>query len=62
MDHSCYFCRVFVMLFCASVHCCLWSRAGKGLTYWLSCMMSNCAFVAFPLELGSDKVLDYIDF
>ena len=23
MDHSCYFCRVFVMLLCASVYCCL---------------------------------------
>ena len=31
MDHSCYFCCVFAMLSCASVHCCLvvtcWGRA-----------------------------------
>ena len=31
MDHSCYFCCVFVMLSCASVYCCLvvtcWERA-----------------------------------
>ena len=30
MDHSCYFCRVFVMLLCAAVYCCLvvicWER------------------------------------
>ena len=49
MDHSCYFCRVFVMLFRASVFVALWSPAGKGLTYWLSFVMSNCEFVTFPL-------------
>ena len=31
VDHSCYFCHVFVMLLCASVYCCLvvtcWERA-----------------------------------
>ena len=27
----------------------LWSPAGKGLTSWLSFMMSNCEFVTFPL-------------
>ena len=26
----------------------LWSPAGKGLTSWLSFMMSNCEFVTFP--------------
>ena len=29
--------------------CVLWSPAGKGLTSWLSCVMSNCEFVTFPL-------------
>ena len=29
--------------------CALWSRAGKGLTYWLSFVVSNCEFVNFPL-------------
>ena len=27
----------------------LWSPAGKGLTSWLSFMMSNCAAVTLPL-------------
>ena len=31
VDHSCYFCLVFVMLLCASVYCCIvvtcWERA-----------------------------------
>ena len=26
----------------------LWSPAGKGLTSWLSFVMSNCEFVTFP--------------
>ena len=29
--------------------CALWSPAGKGLTSWLSFVMSNCEFVTFPL-------------
>ena len=28
----------------------LWSPAGKGLTSWLSIVMSNCEVVTFPLE------------
>ena len=27
----------------------LWSPAGKGLTSWLSFVMSNCEFATFPL-------------
>ena len=27
----------------------LWSPAGKGLTSWLSFVMSNCEVVSFPL-------------
>ena len=27
----------------------LWSPAGKGLTSWLSFVMSNCKLVTFPL-------------
>ena len=37
---------------CLCVHlfiCALWSPAGKGLTSWLSFVMSNCEFVTFPL-------------
>ena len=29
--------------------CALWSPAGKGLTSWLSCVVSSCKFVTFPL-------------
>ena len=29
--------------------CALWSPAGKGLTSWLSFLVSNCEFVTFPL-------------
>ena len=49
MDHLCYFCLVFVM-FCAHLfNNALWSPAGKGLTSWLSFVMSNCEVVTFPL-------------
>ena len=41
MDHSCYFCLMFVDA--------LWSRAGMELTSWLSFVMSNGEFVTFPL-------------
>ena len=49
MDQLCYFYLVFVMLLCASVYCCLVVTAGKGLTSWLSSVMSNCEIVTFPL-------------
>ena len=29
--------------------CALWSIAGKGMTSWLSFVMSNCEFVTFSL-------------
>ena len=29
--------------------CALWSPAGKGLTSWLSFVVSNCELVTFPL-------------
>ena len=37
----------FDMLSCTSA---LWLHAGKGLTSWLSFLMSNCDVVNFPLE------------
>ena len=43
-----YFCLV---LLCFRAHlyiAALWSPAGKGLTSWLSFVMSNCDFVTFP--------------
>ena len=38
----------------------LWSPAVKGLTSWLSFVMSNCDAVTFPLNPGSGVVLDCI--
>ena len=49
MDHICYICLVFVMLFCVSVIDALWSPAGKGLTSWHPFVMSNCEVGTFPL-------------
>ena len=48
MDHLCYF--MCLLCFCARLFIdALWSPAGKGLTSWLSFVMSNCEFVTFPL-------------
>ena len=42
------FCLVFAMPLCASVYmCAVWSPAGKGLSSWLSLVVSNCEFVTF---------------
>ena len=38
-------CYAFARLFI----CALWSPAGKGLTSWLSFVVSNCKFVTLPL-------------
>ena len=45
------FCSVLCLL-CLGARlfiCALWSHAGKGLTSWLSFVVSNCEFVTFPL-------------
>ena len=45
------FCSVLCLL-CLCVRLfiyALWSPAGKGLTSWLSFVVSNCEFVTFPL-------------
>ena len=49
-----YFCSVLCLLcLCARLFfCALWSPAGKGLTSWLSFVVSNCEFVTFPLVQG----------
>ena len=31
--------------------CALWSPAGKGLTSWLLCVVSNCEFFHFPIGI-----------
>ena len=50
MDLLCFFfCLVFAMPCERLFVCALWSPAGKGLTSWLSFVVSNCEFVIFPL-------------
>ena len=61
MDQLCNFCLVFVMLSCASVIDALWSPAGKGLTSWLSFVMSNVKLSLSHWYPGSGVVLDCID-
>ena len=59
MDHLCYFCLVLLCLLCFRARLlmdALWSPAGKGLTSWLSFMMSFSHW--YP---GSGVVLDCID-
>ena len=48
MDHLCYFCLVFVMLSARLFIDALWSPAEKGLTSWLSFVMSNFEVFSFP--------------
>ena len=49
MDHLCYFCLVLLCFHIRLLVDALWSPAGKGQTFWLSFMMSNCDVVTFPL-------------
>ena len=49
MDLLCFCSILWLLCFCASVLCALWSPAWKGLTSWLSFVVSNCEFVTFPL-------------
>ena len=57
MDLLC-FCSVLCLLcLCARLFICLY----KGLTSWLSFVVSNCEFVTFPLVSWLGVVLDCID-
>ena len=49
MDLLCFFCLEFAMLLCASVYMCFVITCGKGLTSWLSFVVSKCEFVTFQL-------------
>ena len=49
MDHLYYFCLVLLCFHARLFVDALWSPAGKGLTYWLSFVMSNCDVATFPL-------------
>ena len=47
--------RSVLCLLCLCVRlfiCALWSPAWKGLTSWLSFVVSNCEFVTFPFVSG----------
>ena len=48
VDRLCYLCLVFAMLLRLFIAA-LWSPEGKGLTFWLSFVVSNCEFVTFLL-------------
>ena len=54
-------CLVFAMSLCASVICVLWSPAGKGLTSWLSFVVSAVTVSLSHWYPGSGVVLDCID-
>ena len=49
MDHLCSFCLVLLCVHARLFVDALWSPAGKGLTSWLSFVMSNCDVATFPL-------------
>ena len=46
---------------CASVYCASWSPAGKGLTSWLSFVVSSVSLSLSHWYPGSGVVLDCID-
>ena len=62
MDILC-FCSVLCLLcLCARLFtCALWSPAGKGLTSWLSFMVSTVSLSLSHCYPGSGVVLDCID-
>ena len=49
VDHLCYFCLVLLCFHARLFVDALWSPAVKGLTSWLSFVISNCDVVTFPL-------------
>ena len=49
MDILCYLCIVLLCFRARLFVDALWSPAGKGLTSWLSFVMSICDFGTFPL-------------
>ena len=53
VDILCFFYSVLCLLcLCECLFiCALWSPAGKGLTSWLSFVVSICEFVTFPIGI-----------
>ena len=58
MDHLCYFYLVLLCFHARLFVDTLWSPAGKGLSSWLSFVMSNCDVVTS--YFGSGVLLDCI--
>ena len=63
MDHFCYFFLVLLCFHARLFDDALWSPTWKGLTSWLSFVMSNnnVTLSLSPWYLGSGVVLDCID-
>ena len=61
MDHLCQSVLFLLCLRPCLLIDALWSPGGKGLTFWLSFVMSNCEVVIFHWYSWSDVVLDCID-
>ena len=55
------FCLVFAMFYARLLICALWSPAGKGLTSWLSFVVSTVSLSLFHWYPGSVVVLNCID-
>ena len=61
MDHLSYSCLVLLCFHARLFVDALWSPAGKGLTSWLSFVMSNCDVVTSTTYPGSGVELGCID-
>ena len=62
MDFLCFYSVLCLLCLCLHLFiCALWSPAEKGLTSWLSFVVSNCKFVTPYWYPGSGVVLDCID-
>ena len=61
MDHLCYFCLVLLCFHARLFVDALWSPAGKGLTSWLSFVMSTVSLSLSHWYPGSGVMLDCID-
>ena len=61
MDHLCYFCLVVLCFHARLFVDALWSLVGKGLTSWLSFVMSMVTLSLSHWYPGSGVVLDCIN-
>ena len=62
MDLSCFCSVLYLLCLCAGLFiCALWSLAGKGLTSWLSFVVSTVSLSLSHCYPGPGVVLDCID-